>query len=112
MTPDTTPAPLNGLPAVHPGEILTEILDAMPQGKAEVARALGISRPALYNILDGKSAITAAMALRLGRLLGNTPLFWMNLQAHYDLKVAAAAMAVDLAAIEPMKAPNAKSPPA
>jgi addiction module HigA family antidote len=97
----------DGLDPVHPGAILADIIDAMPQGKAEIARALGISRPALYNILDGSNAVTASMALRLGKLFGNEPQFWLNLQATHDLKVARGAMAEDLAAITPFPASGA-----
>lgn len=89
----------DGLPPVHPGEILVDIIAAMPEGKAAFARALGVSRPALYNILEGRNAITAAMALRLGKVLGNEPQFWLNLQSQYDLKVARAELGDKLDAV-------------
>lgn len=92
-------APIAGLAPVHPGALLAEVLAALPQGKSDITRLLKISRPALDNILNQKTAVTPAMALRLGKLLGQTPEFWLNLQMQYDLKVAGAAMAAELAQI-------------
>lgn len=92
-------APIAGLAPVHPGALLAEVLAALPQGKSDITRLLKISRPALDNILNQKTAVTPAMALRLGKLLGQTPEFWLNLQMQYDLKVAGAAMADELAQI-------------
>lgn len=76
-------------PAMHPGVILREdIIPAIGRPKAEIARLLGISRQTLYDILDEKQPVTAAMALRLGKLCGNGPTLWLNLQRRYDLEQA------------------------
>lgn len=78
-----------GLPAMHPGEMLREdILPALGKSKSEIARLLGISRQTLYDILDEKQPVTAAMAVRLGKLCGNGPTLWLNLQRRYDLERA------------------------
>jgi antitoxin HigA-1 len=78
-----------GLPAMHPGELLREdILPALGKPKTEIARLLGISRQTLYDILDEKQPVTATMALRLGKLCGNGPMLWLNLQRVYDLREA------------------------
>lgn len=78
-----------GLPAMHPGEILREdIIPALDKPKTEIARLLGISRQTLYDILDEKQPVTVPMALRLGKLIGNGPVFWLNLQRAYDLEQA------------------------
>jgi addiction module HigA family antidote len=78
-----------GLPAMHPGELLREdIIPALNKSKTEIARLLGISRQTLYDILDEKQPVTVAMSLRLGKLLGNGPIFWLNLQRTYDLEQA------------------------
>ena len=93
-----TEAIKRGLPAMHPGELLREdIVPALDRSKTEIARLLGISRQTLYDILDEKQPVTVAMALRLGKLIGNGPVFWLNLQRAYDLERAE--RDVDLSAI-------------
>lgn len=78
-----------GLPAMHPGELLREdIIPASGVSKTEIARLLAISRQTLYDILDERQPVTVAMALRLGKLFGNGPVFWINLQRTYDLERA------------------------
>lgn len=94
---------LKGLAPTHPGEILREdILPALDIPKTGIAKRLGISRQTLYDILDEKQPVTPAMALRLGRLFGNSPEFWLNLQRDYDLRILEAEMADELAAITPV----------
>ncbi len=89
-----------GLTPTHPGEILREdILPAIRNSRADVARLLGISRQHLYDVLNEKKPVTPRMALRLGRMFGNTPDFWLRLQQEYDLRTLASAMADELAAI-------------
>jgi addiction module HigA family antidote len=74
---------------IHPGEILREdVLPALGRPKTEIARLLGISRQTLYDILGEKQPVTAGMALRLGKMCGNGPEIWLNLQKRYDLKIA------------------------
>ena len=71
---------------MHPGELLREdVLPALGRSKAEIARLLGISRQTLYDILAEKQPVTPGMALRLGKLLGNGPTLWLNLQRRFDL---------------------------
>ena len=73
----------------HPGEILREdILPALSMSKTAMAEALGISRQTLYDILNEKQPVTAAMAVRFGKLFGNGGRFWVNLQRSHDLAVA------------------------
>jgi len=75
-----------GLPPMHPGELLREdVLPAVGRPKVEIARLLGISRQTLYDILEEKQPVTPRMALRLGKLFGNGPTLWLNLQRRYDL---------------------------
>ena len=76
----------NGLPSMHPGELLREdVLPALGRTRAEVARLLGISRQTLHAILTERGPVTPEMALRLGKLCGNGPELWLALQARYDL---------------------------
>jgi addiction module HigA family antidote len=71
---------------LHPGAALREdILPAIGRSKAEIARLLGISRQALYDILNEKAPVTAEMAVKIGKLCGNGPNLWLNLQRGYDL---------------------------
>ena len=94
---------LVGLRPTHPGEILREdVLPALGIPKSEVAKRLGISRGMLYLILDEKAPVTPAMALRLGRLFGNSAESWLNMQRNYDLRTLEADMADELAKIEPV----------
>ena len=88
---------------VHPGEILREdILPALSASKTAVARVLGISRQTLYDILSEKRPVTAEMAVRFGKLFGNGPGFWVNLQRNHDL--ALAERSVDVSAIPTLEA--------
>lgn len=77
------------LPPVHPGEILREDLMA-PLGISinALARDLRVPVTRVSEIVNGRRSITADTALRLARYLGNTPQFWLNLQAAFDLEVA------------------------
>jgi addiction module HigA family antidote len=74
---------------MHPGELLREdVLPALARSKSEIARLLGISRQTLYDILDEKQPVTPTMAVKLGKLCGNGPDLWLNLQRRYDLRKA------------------------
>lgn len=85
----TTDPVKRGLPPMHPGELLREdVLPALGRSKVEIARLLGISRQTLYDILAEKQPVTPGMALRLGKLVGNGPTLWLNLQRRYDLWLA------------------------
>ena len=81
----TKKLPKRGLPPMHPGELLREILPALDRPKTEIAKLLRVSRQTLYDILDEKQPVTAAMALRLGKLCGNGPDLWLHMQQRYDL---------------------------
>jgi len=68
----------------HPGETLREFL---PQDMTieRIARRLGVSRVQLSRILNGRSAISADMAIRIGLLTRTTPESWLAGQAKWDL---------------------------
>ena len=90
---------------IHPGEILREdVLPALGRPKTEIARLLGISRQTLYDILNQKQPVTAHMALRLGKLCGNGPDIWLNLQQRYDLQIAERELIDELAKIPQLEA--------
>jgi len=76
-------------PLVHPGEILLEdLMKPLQISINQLARDLRVPVNRVSEIVNGQRGITADTALRLGRYFGNTPQFWMNLQASYDLRVA------------------------
>lgn len=69
----------------HPGELLRE--DVIPEtgkSKAEIARMLGISRQHLHDVLAERKPVSPEVAVRLAKLFGNEPLFWIRMQGAYD----------------------------
>jgi addiction module HigA family antidote len=80
---------LKGLQSMHPGEMLREdVLPSLGKSKTEIASLLVISRQTLFDILRERQPVTPAMALRFGKLLGNGPDLWIDLQRACDLYVA------------------------
>ena len=73
---------------VHPGRILRRELKARELSANALSRALRVPSGRIVDILNGKRRISAETALRLGRYFGNDALFWLNLQAQYDLAAA------------------------
>jgi len=78
----------NNLPAIHPGEFLGEILTEMGISQAEFARAVSISPMRISHVVNGTRPVTAELALLFGRAFDQSPQYWLNLQASYDLKMA------------------------
>ena len=78
----------NGLPPVHPGEFLHEILEDLNLTQTALADAIGVSPMRVSHVLKGTRQVTAELALRLGRAFGQAPQYWLNLQTRYDLKMA------------------------
>lgn len=68
----------------HPGEVLREFI---PEGMTvtKTAQRLGVSRVMLSRVLNGRSAMTADMAIRIGLLTGTTPESWLTNQVQWDL---------------------------
>lgn len=71
--------------AVHPGEILEEILEQNQITQSAVARRLKMSHSKINEICRGKRGVTPDMAMRFGRLFEQSPLFWLNLQKNWEL---------------------------
>jgi len=76
--------------AIHPGEHLTEELEALGMSAAELARKIDVPTNRVTQILNGTRAITGDTALRLGHFFGTSGQFWLNLQSLYDLRLAQA----------------------
>jgi antitoxin HigA-1 len=93
--------PLKRAPS-HPGELMREILeDHIKMSITEAARRMKISRPALYAVLNGTSAVTADMALRFTRMTGGTPELYLQMQAARDLWLAEQRLHDELTEIAP-----------
>jgi addiction module HigA family antidote len=82
---------------IHPGRILRRELKARALSANALARALRVPSGRVVDILNGKRAITAETALRLGRYFGNDAQFWVNLQAQYELATAARTLGARIA---------------
>jgi antitoxin HigA-1 len=77
------------LPPIHPGEVLQEeFLQPLEITQYRLSRDISVSPRRINEIVQGKRAITADTALRLGRFFGMEPQFWLNLQSRYDLEKA------------------------
>ncbi|MCY3845005.1 MAG: HigA family addiction module antitoxin [Acidobacteria bacterium] len=85
---------------IHPGEHLAEILDELGISQHRLARAVGVPPRRINDVVRGRRSITADTALRIGRALGTTPEFWLNLQRMYDLDRARAS--ADVSRIKPL----------
>lgn len=70
----------------HPGAYLREIImPSMSISKTDFAKALGISRQALYDLLAERQPVTPLLAVRLGLVFEHAPASWLNMQTAYDL---------------------------
>jgi addiction module HigA family antidote len=67
----------------HPGELVKEHLGSL--SVSEAAEHLGVSRVTLSRLINGKSGVSAEMALRLAEAFGTSPDLWLKLQMNYDL---------------------------
>lgn len=75
---------------VHPGEILkADVLPALGLTVTEAAQQLGVSRVALSRVLNGRAAMSADMAIRVGQWLKQGAESWLRMQVAYDLWHAA-----------------------
>jgi len=93
------------IPPTHPGEMIRE--DFMPDfdlNATSMAAALGVSRQTINELLREHRAITPIMALRLSRLFGNSPEFWLNAQHARDLWDSQQRFGKELSQIQPLRA--------
>jgi addiction module HigA family antidote len=88
---------------IHPGEMLRE--DFLPDYEltaSGLAEALGVSRQTVNELLRERRSVSPEMALRLSRLFGNSPEFWLNAQRAVDLWDAAQVLGTDVERIKPL----------
>lgn len=83
-------------PPIHPGEILADELKEIGITATELSRQLNVPQNRISQIIAGKRAITGDTALRLGHWFDNSAEFWLNLQAAFDLRIAAAAVGTEV----------------
>ena len=89
----------------HPGEmLLEEFLKPMALTQRELADAIHVPYQRVNEIVNGRRGVTPGTALRLAKLFGTSPGFWMNLQLRWDLYQAQRAEADELEQIEPLAA--------
>ena len=89
----------------HPGEMLRE--DFLPDyglTVSSLAKAIGVSRQTVNELLRERRAVSPEMALRLSHLFGNTPEFWLNAQRAYDLWVVSRQFKKKIDRIHPINA--------
>jgi len=80
------------------------VFPALGKPKTEIARLLGVSRQTLYAVLNEKQPVTANLALRIGKLVGDGAEIWLSMQQSYDLEMAERALAKELKAIPTLQA--------
>ena len=86
---------MNQIDSIHPGEHLAEILDELGISQYRLAKAIGAPPRRINEIVHGRRSITADTALRIGKALGMTPEFWLNLQKMYDLDLARSSIDIE-----------------
>ena len=75
-------------PAIHPGKVLAEELDALGVTPTELSRQIAVPPNRISQIINGKRAITGDTALRLAHWFKTAPEFWLSLQAAFDIAQA------------------------
>jgi len=79
----------NNIINIHPGEILSEdFLKPMGITPYRLAKTIGVPQTRVSDIIHGKRPITPDTAIRLGRFFNMSADFWLNAQAHYDVREA------------------------
>jgi antitoxin HigA-1 len=74
---------------VHPGSVVRhDCLEPLGLSVTAGAKALGVSRQALNNLVNGSSGVSPEMAIRLSKAFGSTPETWLRMQLAYDLAAA------------------------
>ena len=108
---DSPRTELEQLPPMHPGEILR--MDFMgwslPWAQLDwvgLARGTGLTLGEVTGLTQERLPVTPLVALRLGRFLGTSPEFWLNLQQRYDVETGRRVFADELARIVPLAWPD------
>ena len=88
----------------HAGEmLLEEFLGPMGLTQRDVAEGIGVPYQRVNELVNGRRGITPSTALRLGKFLGTSPGFWLNLQQRWDLYHATRSEQTALKRIKPVR---------
>lgn len=101
-----TPGKYIPAPPVSPGEVLRDDILKGEITQERLAKAMGVSRFSVNQIINGRRAITAEMALRLAQVTSTTPGFWLNLQRDMDLYEAKLKLSSLLDRLEVLRPPK------
>ena len=91
---------MNTIEPIHPGEHLAEFIEELGISQYRLAKTIGVPPIRINAIIKRRRSITADTALRIGRALGTSPDYWLNLQRMYDIDVARST--TDVSDIEPL----------
>lgn len=69
----------------HPGALVADVIENLDVSKAEMARRLGVTRAALYNVIEQRSAVSAEMAVKFELATGTSADLLVRMQAGFDL---------------------------
>lgn len=86
---------------VHPGVILKEIIGELGISQVRLAHDIDVSPMRVSHVINGSRPVTADLALRLGKYLGQSPQFWMNLQSSFDMQTAEMQIGAKMKRIQP-----------
>ena len=87
----------------HPGEVLQELyLSPLGLSAIALAKRIHVPRTRIERLIKGETALSADTAMRLAKVFGTTPEYWLNLQRAWDL--ARARERIDVSSIEPLAA--------
>ncbi len=82
----------NGLPAVHPGAFLGELLHELNLSQVEFSQVVEVPPGRLSAVIHGEQPVTADLALLFAQAFDQSPHYWLNLQAEYDLATVSSMM--------------------
>ncbi len=76
---------MNHITPIHPGMVLQDELEELSISQSQLAAHIGVLPKTINEICNGKRGISAAMAWKLSKAIGASPVFWMNLQNNWEL---------------------------
>ena len=80
--------PKKKIAPVHPGVFIAELLQELGLSQAQLAKHIHVSPMRINHVINERRPVTAELALRLGQYFKQSPRYWLNLQARYDLDLA------------------------